>query len=422
MYKTGDIVKAKVVGIQNYGAFCELEDGTAGLVHISEISNGFVRNISDFLSIDETYDFYVIDYDESTNQVKLSYKKLKEESKRETRNITKPLSHNKPLFKDTFKVVDNALSEFKNETINVIYNLNGSHNFPSLNIDELEYVKYALNILEKDTLKIKEDALNIRNNNEKLILVGDNSMYKFIEGYASFLRIPLDKLIYVNNEANLSVIKEVVDYIKENDVSVLFDFNDNYTENEAIIYRLFRKAIEDKGISSKDKIFICYKENDEDVISLLNKEWNSSYINILVDINVLRPSILFALALHNADIFKIIQGYRKSIIDNKEKSLYLEILNKSIEGHIVSTYQYYLRFIEFFNDVKLSLDLDYREDNLIQLPSFKDHLRKLRGKECKYIDNSLNKRVGCNICVKESNEYSLGYLDLLFNLLREDLK
>ncbi len=46
-----DVVSGKVTAIMNFGAFVLLEDGTSGLVHISEISKNFVRDINDFLSV-----------------------------------------------------------------------------------------------------------------------------------------------------------------------------------------------------------------------------------------------------------------------------------------------------------------------------------------------------------------------------------
>ncbi len=45
----GDIVSGKVVNITNFGAFIEIESGQNGLVHISEISNDYVENVSDVL-------------------------------------------------------------------------------------------------------------------------------------------------------------------------------------------------------------------------------------------------------------------------------------------------------------------------------------------------------------------------------------
>ncbi len=43
-------MKVKVTGIQPYGAFVETPDNTEGLIHISEIMNDYVHNLSRFLS------------------------------------------------------------------------------------------------------------------------------------------------------------------------------------------------------------------------------------------------------------------------------------------------------------------------------------------------------------------------------------
>ena len=50
-YEVGEVVTGKVTGIQPYGAFVALDESTQGLVHISEITYGFVRNVEDFLKV-----------------------------------------------------------------------------------------------------------------------------------------------------------------------------------------------------------------------------------------------------------------------------------------------------------------------------------------------------------------------------------
>lgn len=48
--EVGNIVSGKVSGITNFGAFIDLEDHKTGLVHISQISNNFVKDIHDVLA------------------------------------------------------------------------------------------------------------------------------------------------------------------------------------------------------------------------------------------------------------------------------------------------------------------------------------------------------------------------------------
>ena len=46
--EVGAIVSGKVTGIAKFGAFVEIAPKKTGLVHISEVSNNFVKNISDY--------------------------------------------------------------------------------------------------------------------------------------------------------------------------------------------------------------------------------------------------------------------------------------------------------------------------------------------------------------------------------------
>ena len=49
-YENGKIVTGCVTGIENYGIFVSLDEYYSGLIHISEISHGFVKDVHDFLS------------------------------------------------------------------------------------------------------------------------------------------------------------------------------------------------------------------------------------------------------------------------------------------------------------------------------------------------------------------------------------
>ncbi len=70
-YKIGDIVRGKVTGIENYGIFIVFDDGGSGLIHISEISRSFVKNVGDYANIDEIIKARIIGI-EDDNHYKLS--------------------------------------------------------------------------------------------------------------------------------------------------------------------------------------------------------------------------------------------------------------------------------------------------------------------------------------------------------------
>ena len=89
-YKKGDVVTGVVTGIEKYGIFVGLDDYNSGLIHISEISDSFVRNPADYVKIGETIKSKVIeDEDIDSFQVKLSIKDLDYRITRKNRNKIK---------------------------------------------------------------------------------------------------------------------------------------------------------------------------------------------------------------------------------------------------------------------------------------------------------------------------------------------
>ncbi|MCB0065709.1 MAG: polyribonucleotide nucleotidyltransferase, partial [Caldilineaceae bacterium] len=69
----GRLYKGKVTSIKDFGAFIEIAPGKDGLCHISELSDGFVKNVSDVCKIGDILEVKVIAVDDQ-NRVKLSRK------------------------------------------------------------------------------------------------------------------------------------------------------------------------------------------------------------------------------------------------------------------------------------------------------------------------------------------------------------
>lgn len=61
VYQKGDIVAAKVTGITKYGIFVDINQEATGLIHISEISNRFVKDIEKFVNLGEVIRVQIID-------------------------------------------------------------------------------------------------------------------------------------------------------------------------------------------------------------------------------------------------------------------------------------------------------------------------------------------------------------------------
>lgn len=77
-YEVGDVLTGKVTGIQPYGAFISLDENTQGLVHISEITYGFVKDIHDYLKVGDEVQVKVLEVDDSSSKISLSIRVLME--------------------------------------------------------------------------------------------------------------------------------------------------------------------------------------------------------------------------------------------------------------------------------------------------------------------------------------------------------
>lgn len=58
--EVGSKLEGRVTGITPFGAFVELPDGLTGLVHISEIANQYVKDVNDFLKVNDIVTVKVI--------------------------------------------------------------------------------------------------------------------------------------------------------------------------------------------------------------------------------------------------------------------------------------------------------------------------------------------------------------------------
>lgn len=72
----GNIVKGQITGVTPYGVFVSLEDDYSGLVHISEVSNKFVKDLPMLFNIGDIINVKILEIDEDKREVKLSIKKI----------------------------------------------------------------------------------------------------------------------------------------------------------------------------------------------------------------------------------------------------------------------------------------------------------------------------------------------------------
>ena len=119
--KVGQIIEVTITGVQAYGAFALLPDGTSGLIQISEISDHFVRNVENFVHMGQKVNVKVLDIDEESHQAKLSLKAIDHSLKRREKRTT--YRHPRRLIRETasgFKPLEEMLPVWIEETTKIL--------------------------------------------------------------------------------------------------------------------------------------------------------------------------------------------------------------------------------------------------------------------------------------------------------------
>ena len=81
----GELVVGKVDDIENFGVFVDLEEykGKRGLVHVSEVASGWIKNVRDHVTEGSTVVAKVLEIDEGSQQIDLSIKDVNEHQRKE---------------------------------------------------------------------------------------------------------------------------------------------------------------------------------------------------------------------------------------------------------------------------------------------------------------------------------------------------
>ncbi|PSL44484.1 general stress protein 13 [Salsuginibacillus halophilus] len=90
-FEVGSIVEGKVTGVKPFGAFVALDNDTQGLVHISEVAHGYVKDIHDELSVGDEVKVKVKSIEEGSGKISLSIRATQEAPQKEERR-----SNNRP--------------------------------------------------------------------------------------------------------------------------------------------------------------------------------------------------------------------------------------------------------------------------------------------------------------------------------------
>ena len=124
--EVGAIIEGKVIKVTNFGAFVELENGKSGLIHISEVSTNFVKEVSDYLKEGDTVKVKVLSISDN-GKIELSRKRVEMESKSISDTGLDTESYSKNSISTPNKFVDKFKKRFHDsQKNNKKDNFNGS--------------------------------------------------------------------------------------------------------------------------------------------------------------------------------------------------------------------------------------------------------------------------------------------------------
>jgi polyribonucleotide nucleotidyltransferase len=75
-FKVGEIIEGKIVRMLEFGAIVDLGGGKDGMIHVSELKDGFVKNVEDVVHLGDFVKAKIVSVDEDGGKIRLSLKQL----------------------------------------------------------------------------------------------------------------------------------------------------------------------------------------------------------------------------------------------------------------------------------------------------------------------------------------------------------
>ena len=114
-FKVGDIIIGKVNQIRPYALFLTFDDGVCGLLHISELSDGYIRDIEKFGTIGDEIKVKVLSIDPANGFLRVSYKAIPESERYSTHDNSNKRT---PQFDEAdFSDLENNLPKWIEDTL-----------------------------------------------------------------------------------------------------------------------------------------------------------------------------------------------------------------------------------------------------------------------------------------------------------------
>lgn len=120
--KVGEIYKGRVINVKPYGAFVSFDENKKGLIHISHISDSFVKDINEFVCQGDKLNVKILSIDKN-GKIALTLKDVEQDPKQEEENIIyqeQPhhahFDDNKPKESGVKKTLDELIKDFNRQS------------------------------------------------------------------------------------------------------------------------------------------------------------------------------------------------------------------------------------------------------------------------------------------------------------------
>lgn len=123
-YEVGTVVEGKVTGIKPFGAFVAIDEEIQGLVHISEVAHGFVKDINDYLKVGDTVTVKILKVDEESGKISLSIRATQEAPERPARSPRPRNTTSGQKQQQGFNTLEDKLKEWLKQSNEIQADLN----------------------------------------------------------------------------------------------------------------------------------------------------------------------------------------------------------------------------------------------------------------------------------------------------------
>jgi len=114
-YKLGDVIEGIITRVTPFGAFMKLEEGVNGLIHLSELSHGLVKDPSEFVELGKPVKAKIITLDLDEHRIGLSLKALQEKKEEMGEKKEKTEKEKKAAKKEKKEEVQEEKAEKKDD-------------------------------------------------------------------------------------------------------------------------------------------------------------------------------------------------------------------------------------------------------------------------------------------------------------------